>query len=130
MIGAGVVAAGTLFFEADGLNSVTSLSGTSGLTDTYTYTTFGATTATGTNGNRFRYTGREWDQETGLYYYRARYYAPELGRFITEDPMGAGGGINLLRTPTTILSCGLILSGLSQEYRGVRRVVLTPPVLS
>jgi RHS repeat-associated protein len=92
---ASVTANGTLFFETDGLNSVTSLSGASGLTDTYTYTPFGATTATGTNSNRFRYTGREWDQETGLYYYRARYYAPDLGRFITEDPMGVGGGINL-----------------------------------
>jgi RHS repeat-associated protein len=91
---ASVTATGTLFFETDGLNSVTSLSGTGGLTNTYTYTTFGATTATGTNSNRFRYTGREWDQETGLYYYRARYYSPELGRFITEDPMGVGGQIS------------------------------------
>jgi RHS repeat-associated protein len=91
-----VTATGTRFFEADGLNSVTSLSNAGGgLTDTYTYTAFGATTATGTNSNRFGYTGREWDQDIGLYYYRARYYSPELGRFITEDPMGAGGGINL-----------------------------------
>jgi RHS repeat-associated protein len=35
-------------------------------------------------------TGREWDAETGLYYYRARYYDPTLGRFLSEDPAGSG----------------------------------------
>ncbi|MFY7994172.1 MAG: RHS repeat domain-containing protein, partial [Bacteriovoracaceae bacterium] len=34
----------------------------------------------------FAYTNREYDSEIGLYYYRARYYAPDLGRFLTEDP--------------------------------------------
>jgi uncharacterized protein RhaS with RHS repeats len=41
-----------------------------------------------------QYTGREKDTESGLYYYRARYYDPELGRFISEDPIGFDGGIN------------------------------------
>lgn len=40
------------------------------------------------------FTGREWDPETGLYYYRARYYDPKAGRFISEDPIGFGGGVN------------------------------------
>jgi len=40
-------------------------------------------------------TGREWDKETGLYYYRARYYDPMEGRFISKDPIGIVGGINL-----------------------------------
>ncbi len=39
-------------------------------------------------------TGREWDPETGLYYYRARYYDPRLGRFISEDPIRFAGGNN------------------------------------
>jgi RHS repeat-associated protein len=43
------------------------------------------------------FTGREWDPETGLSYFRARYYDPRLGRFISEDPIGlAGGDISLL----------------------------------
>ena len=41
-----------------------------------------------------QYTGRENDG-TGLYYYRARYYSPELARFISEDPIGVAGGLNL-----------------------------------
>jgi RHS repeat-associated protein len=41
--------------------------------------------------NPFRYTARESDTETGLYYYRARYYDPSSGRFISEDPVGLRG---------------------------------------
>lgn len=42
------------------------------------------------------FTGREWDKETGLYYYRARYYDPMEGRFISKDPLSfAGGDVNL-----------------------------------
>jgi RHS repeat-associated protein len=40
------------------------------------------------------FTGREWDPETGFYYYRARYYDPKVGRFISEDPIGLAGGSN------------------------------------
>ena len=36
--------------------------------------------------NFFRYTGRELDTETNLYYYRARYHDPASGRFVSEDP--------------------------------------------
>jgi RHS repeat-associated protein len=42
----------------------------------------------------FRFAGREFDAETGLSYMRARYYDPQLGRFISEDPIGVAGGIN------------------------------------
>ena len=49
-------------------------------------------------GDRFKFTGREFDSETGLYYYRARYYDPSTGRFLGEDPLGfAAGDQNLFR---------------------------------
>jgi RHS repeat-associated protein len=35
----------------------------------------------------YAYTGREWDPEINLYYYRARYYDPKIGRFISEDAL-------------------------------------------
>ncbi|MGB8699715.1 MAG: RHS repeat-associated core domain-containing protein, partial [Thermosynechococcaceae cyanobacterium] len=55
------------------------------------YNSFGRiTNQSGTLNNRFWYTGREWDSEIGLYYYRARYYDPLVGRFIGEDPIGFG----------------------------------------
>ncbi|WP_425218295.1 RHS repeat-associated core domain-containing protein [Tumidithrix helvetica] len=48
--------------------------------------------------SRFGFTGREFDSETGLYYYRARYYDSAVGRFISEDPISfAGGDVNLYR---------------------------------
>jgi len=40
-------------------------------------------------GNRFMFTGREFDSETGLYYYRARMYSPQTGRFLQVDPIWA-----------------------------------------
>jgi len=86
----------TSYYEADGLGSLTSLSNSSGaIANTYTYDSFGNLTAsTGTVVNPFRYTGREFDSETGLYYYRARYYDPNAGHFLSEDPIRLGGGIN------------------------------------
>ena len=86
----------TSYYQADGLGSLTSLSTTSGaIANTYTYDSFGNLTAsTGSVTNSFRYTGREWDSETNLYYYRARYYDPAAGTFLSEDAIGFNGGLN------------------------------------
>jgi RHS repeat-associated protein len=43
----------------------------------------------------FGYTGRRWDADLGLYYYRARWYDPTLGTFLETDPIGALDYINL-----------------------------------
>jgi RHS repeat-associated protein len=82
----------TSYYQADGLGSVTSLSSSTGaLANTYTYDSFGNVTAsTGSLTNRFEYTGREFDSEIGIYYYRARYYDPNAGRFTSEDPTRFG----------------------------------------
>jgi RHS repeat-associated protein len=45
----------------------------------------------------FRYTGRRQDLETGLMFFRARYYSTELGRFISRDPLGFVDGMSLYR---------------------------------
>jgi RHS repeat-associated protein len=44
---------------------------------------------------RYRYTGKERDEESGLYYHGARYYAPWLARWTAADPIGVGGGMNV-----------------------------------
>jgi RHS repeat-associated protein len=44
---------------------------------------------------RYRYTGKERDDETGLYYHGARYYSPWLGRWASCDPSGIDGGLDL-----------------------------------
>jgi RHS repeat-associated protein len=92
-------AGATSFYEQDGLGSVTSLTNSSGaLAQTYTFDSFGNTTnSSGSISNPFRYTGRDFDSETGLYYYRARYYDPATGRFLSEDPFRFRGGSNFYR---------------------------------
>jgi RHS repeat-associated protein len=84
------------YYEQDGLGSVTSLSGATGaLSNSYAYDAFGTLTAsTGSLANPFQYTGRDFDSETGLRYYRARYYDSTTGRFLSEDPADFDGGIN------------------------------------
>src|SRR5947208_2508657 len=86
----------TSYYEQDGLGSVTSLSSSSSsLTNTYVFDSFGnLTNFSGTLINPFQYTGRDYDPETGLRYYRTRYYDPIIGRFLSEDPIGFNGGNN------------------------------------
>jgi len=91
--------AATSYYHADGLGSVTSLSNSSGaLANTYTYDSFGKlTNSTGSLTNPLRYTARESDLETSLYFYRARYYDPSTGRFLSEDPLGVKVDLNFYR---------------------------------
>src|SRR5947209_3532009 len=86
----------TSYYELDGLDSVTSLSNSAGaLAQTYTFDSFGNQTApSGSLTNPFQYTARESDTEAGLYYYRARYYNPNAGRFLSEDPLGLNAGMD------------------------------------
>ncbi len=100
-----VTAAGTkTFFHEDKTGSVVAMSDTNGDTaeGPYTYDAYGkcfvssstpCTTQAATTVP-FRFTGRYLDNETGLYYYRARFYSPALGRFLQTDPIGYEDGIN------------------------------------
>jgi RHS repeat-associated protein len=85
----------TTSYLRDGLNSTVALtSGTGSISGSYSYDPYGNTTSSGSTTTSLQYTGRENDGATGLYYYRARYYSPQLGRFISEDPIGLTGGTN------------------------------------
>ena len=83
---------GTYYYHADGLGSITALTDGSGnVVQTYEYDSFGKVHD---NMNAIKqpytFTGREWDKEIGLYYYRARYYDAETGRFVSFDPILRG----------------------------------------
>ncbi len=71
----------------DGHGTVRALANESGkLTDTYTYDAFGnLISSTGSTANNYRYCGEQFDSTTGLYYLRARYMNPSVGRFISMD---------------------------------------------
>jgi RHS repeat-associated protein len=83
----------TYYFSQDHLGSTTALTGTTGkLVERINYDSYG--NSTGSTRTRYGFTGRERDQVTAMLYYRARFYDPQLGRFITEDPVGFAGGRN------------------------------------
>jgi RHS repeat-associated protein len=90
-----ITGGGTTSYFTDALGSTVALTDGSGtVTAEFTYEPYGKNTKTGSGDTPFRYTARD-DDGTGLYYYRARYYHPGLGRFVAEDPIGVAGGINL-----------------------------------
>lgn len=99
-----------IYYHADGLGSITSLTNHMGMTiQKYDYDAFGNIKFTPYPiwiKQPYMFTAREFDSETGLYYYRARYYDPKVGRFVTKDPIGFGDGFNqyvyVKDNPTTL----------------------------
>jgi len=84
------------YFLTDHLGSTVGMADANGnITESASYDSFGRTISSNLT-TRYQYTGREADEKTGLMYYRARFYDPQIGRFTSEDPIGfEGGDINL-----------------------------------
>jgi len=96
------------WYLTDNLGTIRQLVDNGGMVqDTVTYgDSYGNNPSDSGTGDRFKFTGREYDAEIGLYYYRARYYDPGTGRFVSQDPKRFGAkDTNLYRyvtnTPTT-----------------------------
>ena len=97
---------GEYYYAHDANFNVTCLMDSGGAVERYHYTPYGevtiytddwsSTRSSSLYANPYLYTGREHDAETGLYYYRARYYHARLGRFLSRDPIGYDGAdVNL-----------------------------------
>jgi len=98
-------AGATYWAHSDHLGSVEALTDATGdVVERYRYSSFGQLTVMDGEFilkpsnlllNPFTYTGREWEPEAGMYFYRARFMNPRLGRWLSRDPIGENGGINL-----------------------------------
>ncbi len=93
LLGAERIRRNNILYVYDGHGNVVNLLGSSGVEKVYDYDAYGNQLSIETGDeNPFRYCGEYYDEETGLIYLRARYYSPETGRFISQDP--AKDGIN------------------------------------
>ncbi|QID19401.1 RHS repeat protein [Nitrogeniibacter mangrovi] len=82
------------WFYTDHLGSVVGQADASGSnTATYSYGPFGEPNTT--TGTRFRYTGQQYLSGLNLYYYKARFYSPAIGRFLQTDPIGYRDDLNI-----------------------------------
>jgi RHS repeat-associated protein len=94
----------TYYALKDHLGSVLALTdGAGNIVESYRYDAWGRTTvydasgnplAASAVGNRYLWQGREFSFKTGLYYFRARWYDPVTGRWLSNDPIGISGGLN------------------------------------
>ena len=128
-------------YHADHLGSIRFITDSVGeIVNTYDYDSYGRPGFTLEFIDQpFRYTGREFDQATELYHYRARQYDPETGRFLQEDPLGfTAGDLNVQRyvgnnpisftdpsglvaaTETSGTKRGALLASSSQAALGIR----------
>tara|TARA_B100001093_G_scaffold307652_2_gene293615 strand:- start:722 stop:2692 length:1971 start_codon:yes stop_codon:yes gene_type:complete len=93
------------YYHENSLGSVSAITDDTGaVIERYDYSDYGETTITDSVGtviavsaigNPYGYTGRRMDTESGLYFYRARYYSAERGRFLQRDPLGYVDGMGL-----------------------------------
>jgi RHS repeat-associated protein len=88
------------FYHTDKMGSIVAMSDVNGnlAEGPYVYDAYGNCFSAGaacSAGVGFRYTGQRLDPETGLYYYRARYYQPGIGQFLQTDPVGYKDNLDL-----------------------------------
>lgn len=96
------------YFSQDGLGSVIGLTDEAGaLAEFYDYDAYGKPGTSSGLGNRYMFTGREYEPEAEIYFYRTRFYDTRLGRFTSADSIGFEGGLNLYtyarNNPTTYI---------------------------
>lgn len=85
----------TRYHLIDEVGNVIAVLNGSTIDERISYDDWGIATTTGNTDNRLMFKGLLWEPDAGLYYMRARWYDPQNGRFISEDPIGLRGGPNV-----------------------------------
>lgn len=109
---------GALYFIQDHLGSTIALTAVNAsVIERFKYDAFGKS-SNNSSLTRYLYTGREFDNALGLTYYRARWYDHQQGRFLTQDPLGITGGLNLYEYVTSSPINWVDSFGLTQTQKG------------
>ena len=123
------------YFHADHLGSIAAVTDSVGIVvNEYAYDGYGnfSQRSEGVE-NPYGFTGRYFDVESGLYYYRARYYDPATGRFLSEDPLNFGGAdtnfYRYVRNNPTNLKDPLGLGPLTERQATARVAAAATPGL-
>ena len=92
---------GTYWLHQDANLNVVAITDSAGkVVQRVSYDAYGKPVVSGNDtGNAFLFQGRRFDPESGLYYFRLRYYSPVLGRFMSPDPLGAWADPRALGNP-------------------------------
>jgi len=118
------------YYHSNAQQSIMAMTDESGVVaESYSYDAYGKRTITFSRNQtplqEYGFTGRRIDTETGLMYFRARYYSPELGRFISRDPLAFIDGMNLyagyfamhgMIDPMGLNSCENSISNVVDEF--------------
>jgi RHS repeat-associated protein len=109
---------GTYYFVQDQIGNVIGSVSGSTVPDRYTYDYWGNRSVVSTSGfNRLAWKGLVWEGDsTSMYYMRNRWYDPNIGRFVTEDPIGVQGGVNLYAFAGADHINGIDVSGLGDDF--------------
>jgi RHS repeat-associated protein len=124
----------TLRAVTDNLGTVRELIDKAGTSvTTFSYDAFGKLTAGDATKSRILYTGQEYDADTGIYNYNARWYDPGAGKFLSEDPSGLGPDANVYRyvgnnstnatDPTGTVDAQVVTPALSDEEARSRALI-------
>lgn len=120
------------YMVQDEVGNIVGLLNATAIDQQVTYDDWGVPTISGSADNRLLFKGLLWESNyTGMYYVRARWYDPELGRFVSEDPCGLADGTNLYAfagneaingyDPSGCLSLRGIFKGIGKAFKTITR---------